>query len=123
MLLISIQPEKSTGFLNLENASSESAKRVKIRVRQSENPDVAVIPVKGYAYDTENWKTEFGLGFSYEGLERQIDEAVSMGAKTILFDISTPGGYGIGAESLTDKILETPASSNVTPYIISADSE
>lgn len=105
MLLISIQPEKSTGFLNLENASSESAKRVKIRVRQSENPDVAVIPVKGYAYDTENWKTEFGLGFSYEGLERQIDEAVSMGAKTILFDISTPGGYGIGAESLTDKIF------------------
>ena len=105
MLLISIQPEKSTGFLNLENSSPELTKRQKVRVRQSENPDVVVIPVKGYAYDVENWKTEFGLGFSYEGIERQVDEAVANGAKTILFDISTPGGVGIGAESLVDKIF------------------
>lgn len=102
--LISIIPEKAQDFINIERASQEKTEKRSVRNRKSTEPTAVIIPVKGYAYDVDCWQVEWGMGFSYDGIERQIDEALSIGVKTILFDIDTPGGCGIGAESLVDKI-------------------
>ena len=102
--LISITPDKAQDFITIENSSPEKTQKRTISVKKSNDPNVAIIPVKGYAYDVDNWQTEYGVGFSYEGIERQIDESIANGAQTILFDIDTPGGSGIGAESLVEKI-------------------
>lgn len=102
--LISIIPNKAQDFINACRASQDKTEKRTVSVKKSSNPTAAIIPVKGYAYDVDCWQVEWGMGFSYDGIERMIDEALANGVKTILFDIDTPGGCGIGAESLVEKI-------------------
>ena len=57
---------------------------------------VAYLPVSGaLTYESTGWEAMCG-GQSYQRLQAMFDESVSMGVKTIVLDIDSPGGEAYG---------------------------
>lgn len=68
---------------------------------------VAVIPVYGVLAQRMNLMSEFSGGTSYQGILRDLHEAIGNDdVKAVVLDIDSPGGSVFGAQELASEILD-----------------